>query len=150
MLVLCSSMTMVSPLAWSTIQQACKQSHLFVSTLHKASASATSVSYVSDRFTCAICQSGLLRPVRLNCHHVFCQDCWDVWSLESLEIQLNADSDSDSDSSTVAPHRSCPSCRQPQHDTPQRLPDLELQLKSEPVTCSHRDVGCNWSGSAKE
>ncbi|OJJ66865.1 hypothetical protein ASPBRDRAFT_137015 [Aspergillus brasiliensis CBS 101740] len=86
------------------------------------------VSSYDDHLMCPICHCPFVRPVRLQCDHVFCQKC--------LNTAITAFSASRDDFT-------CPTCRTPTRGVYLNVPRLLLNMCDEiRVRCPFRDEGC--------
>ncbi|PYH66834.1 putative TRAF-like signal transducer [Aspergillus vadensis CBS 113365] len=91
------------------------------------------VSSYDDHLMCPICHCPFVRPVRLQCDHVFCQKC--------LNTAITAFSPS-----PFSPGRddfTCPTCRTPTRGVYLNVPRLLLNMCDDiKVRCPFRDEGC--------
>ncbi|RAK83324.1 TRAF-like signal transducer [Aspergillus costaricaensis CBS 115574] len=91
------------------------------------------VSSYDDHLMCPICHCPFVRPVRLQCDHVFCQKC--------LNTAITAFSPS-----PFSPGRddfTCPTCRTPTKGVYLNVPRLLLNMCDDiKVRCPFRDEGC--------
>ncbi|EHA24827.1 hypothetical protein ASPNIDRAFT_210297 [Aspergillus niger ATCC 1015] len=86
------------------------------------------VSSYDDHLMCPICHCPFVRPVRLQCDHVFCQKC--------LNTAITAFSASRDDFT-------CPTCRTPTRGVYLNVPRLLLNMCDDiKVRCPFRDEGC--------
>ncbi|OJJ37502.1 hypothetical protein ASPWEDRAFT_50669 [Aspergillus wentii DTO 134E9] len=83
------------------------------------------VSSYDDHLMCAICHCPFIRPVRLQCDHVFCQRCLNV---AMTSVGGNRD------------EFKCPSCRSPTRDAYMNVPRLLINM------CDDIRVKCPFSG----
>ncbi|PYH31324.1 putative TRAF-like signal transducer [Aspergillus neoniger CBS 115656] len=91
------------------------------------------VSSYDDHLMCPICHCPFVRPVRLQCDHVFCQKC--------LNTAITAFSPS-----PFSPGRddfTCPTCRTPTKGVYLNVPRLLLNMCDDiKVRCPFQDEGC--------
>ncbi|XRM45092.1 hypothetical protein ABZX51_008197 [Aspergillus tubingensis] len=91
------------------------------------------VSSYDDHLMCPICHCPFVRPVRLQCDHIFCQKC--------LNTAITAFSPS-----PFSPGRddfTCPTCRTPTKGVYLNVPRLLLNMCDDiKVRCPFRDEGC--------
>ncbi|GIJ89244.1 hypothetical protein Asppvi_008174 [Aspergillus pseudoviridinutans] len=86
------------------------------------------VSNYDDHLMCAICHCPFIRPVRLQCDHVFCQKC-----LNSAITTFAAGRDD----------FTCPSCRTPTRDVYLNVPRLLINMCDDVrVKCPFSSEGC--------
>ncbi|PYH90267.1 hypothetical protein BO71DRAFT_81949 [Aspergillus ellipticus CBS 707.79] len=87
------------------------------------------VSNYDDHLMCPICRCPFVRPVRLQCDHVFCQKC-----LNSAITALAASRDD----------FTCPTCRTPTRGFYLNVPRLLVNMCDDiRVRCPFRDEGCS-------
>src|SRR5438552_17541789 len=87
------------------------------------------VSSYDEHLMCPICHCPFIRPVRLQCDHVFCQKC-----LNLAITSVNAGRDD----------FRCPSCRAPTRDIFMKVPRLLINM------CDDVQVRCPYSGEGCE
>jgi hypothetical protein len=86
------------------------------------------VSSYDDHLMCAICHCPFIRPVRLECDHVFCQKC-----LNSAITTFAAGPDD----------FTCPTCRSPTRDVYLNVPRLLINMCDDVrVKCPFSSEGC--------
>ncbi|OJJ51167.1 hypothetical protein ASPZODRAFT_329732 [Penicilliopsis zonata CBS 506.65] len=83
------------------------------------------VSSYDDHLMCPICRCPFIRPVRLQCDHVFCQKCLNTAMTTGLEVFT------------------CPTCRAPPQDVFQNVPRILTNMCDEiRVRCPFVSEGC--------
>lgn len=86
------------------------------------------VSSYDDHLMCPICHCAFIRPVRLQCDHMFCQGC-----LSTAIISSSSDRDS----------FTCPTCRSPTKEVYTDVPRLLINMCDDiRVRCPFSKEGC--------